>query len=116
MSLNDILSEDAAAIVDTEFLGEAAVYTKASGATRNINVVVVRDGLVIPAEITRGVAPQLIVLARNSSTRGISSSELDPNKDTITVAARIGGTTKAYPLSPPVAQNAGLLTFNLGKP
>jgi hypothetical protein len=76
--------------------GEAVVLTKhVGGAIRNISAIINRSPPAKTDPSGRVTKPQMTALVSNDATAGYSLSEMD-NRDTITVAYRIGGTAKPY--------------------
>ena len=110
--LDQVLLDDRLAFQDTDVFGESVTYKKKGGTTRTIKAVVNRNlpPMLDPQGVLRYV---LLVSIPNSSTYGISSTELDTGADKIAVAYRQGGDTQDYLLGTPEAQDAGQLTFRL---
>lgn len=115
MSFAALLLADAANVFAGGEFGESAVYTKTrTGATRTINVLVDRQ---LP-QVYQGVpAPLMIVRVPNSSTTGISSTEIDFGADKLTVALNLGETPRAFHIHKPDDgqpwQDAGMLRLEL---
>ncbi len=72
---------------------ESVTYTKKTGTTRSIKATVMRRS---PVQGDAGREHWMTVMVANSATYGISSTEIDPGGDTITVSYRPGGTARAY--------------------
>lgn len=110
--LDQVLADDRLAFTDTDVFGEAATYKKRGGTTRPIQVVVNRN---LPPEISpQGVTRfPILVAVSNSTTYGISSTELDTGADKIAVPFRYGGDAQDFLLGTPEAQDGGMLTFRL---
>lgn len=112
--LDDILEDDAAAFTDTDGFGESVTYTNRAGTTRTINAVVTR----LPPKPGPGgtLVPNLRIEVANSTTTGIATSEWK-NGDTVTVAERRGGSTRAFQVHFPDdeagAHDAGMVTYEL---
>ncbi len=96
MSFFDTMRQDDAVNIfnNADEFAEAVVYTKQNGTTRNINVQVWR----MPPEQGETKTHRMRISVANSATYGITSAEVVPEADTITVAYRPGGTAKAYTL------------------
>jgi D-arabinose 1-dehydrogenase-like Zn-dependent alcohol dehydrogenase len=111
--LNDVYADDAAlAFTDTDVFAESVTYTKRSGATRTIKVVVDRE----PMEDQNGhVVHAIYVTLANSTTLGVALSELNTGGDRLTLAPRIGQDTETLDLFPKnlISQDAGMLRFRL---
>lgn len=109
-----VLASDARfAFGDVDSIGaEAATYKPRSGSNRAIKVVVNRN---IPPEYSpQGVVRYpILVSIQNSSTYGISATELDTGADKIALPFRQGGDAQDYLLGIPEAQDAGMLTFKI---
>ena len=105
-------------LIDTapEFLsafGETVTYYPAAGGSREITVVVSRQG---PAELEgapHGASPKLTVEVANDATTGISSNEVNKMKDQVKVAVRIGQTAEKRLVTEIISQDAGMMKLEL---
>jgi hypothetical protein len=61
-----------------------------------------------------GHGPRLTLAAANSAVTGISSSEVDISKDTVTLAVRIGETPQARRITNIISQDAGMMQLGIG--
>jgi len=114
MGLQDLIATDAVALTSIGDFDEAVIYTKPDGSTRAIRGWVNRT----PPEQYQGQAmPLAEVLVANSSTKGISSAEIDFGGDTIAVALDLGKPAQAYSVHKPRDgqnwQDAGMLRLLL---
>jgi len=96
MSMQSELQENIAAAAfnadDAMTASEAVIYNPSGGTPRPIQAMVFRP----EAEIHGNArAPDAIVTVLNNATTGISSTEINVGKDTITVAPRYGKTAEA---------------------
>ena len=93
--------------------GESAVYTKASGATRAITVVVDRQSATSILETPSAMRPDFQAWVANNVTTGITASELETSTDTLTIPKRVGGTNEVFAIGRIVTQDDGMLSLEL---
>lgn len=104
MTLHDAIIDDAATVFcNADDFAESVVYN----GTRTINAVVTRD-LWVTSE-SGMETPSVEVQVANDSTLGISSSEIKPMKDTITLAVRVGQTATARTIQRIISHDEGML-------
>lgn len=117
-TLDEVMAIDAEAFVDTDAFGESVTYTRSAkngGTTRTIKAVIDRNPPEkISATITTGNKKMYVVVVRNDSTYGISSSQIDLGGDTLTFAAeKIGGDDVTIIIKKIRHQDAAMLTLEL---
>lgn len=83
-----------------------------SGISRTINAIIDRDEA-DPFIAGRGKSPKLIVIIANDSTNGIALSEIDTNKDKITVPLKYGGETQQRRITKIISMDAGMITLEV---
>ncbi len=116
-----MLAADSAAFVGdmyetVTYRPRAATSPTDNSLDRSISAVVNRNPAARPDELTRGVTPSLEISVRNDSTYGISISELQAGGDAIYLKLRLGDSADTrIELVPPDTQDAGMLTFRIGK-
>lgn len=106
----DLQTDGSAFLAD---FGEAVTYYPAAGGSRPIVADVERAGLQSTPGGGRSVTPATTVTVRNSSTAGISSSELKVRGDKIAVAERIGGTSVQRLITRVLSEDAGFMKLEL---
>ena len=99
MGIADTVDLDVArfALLDADAMSgvASATYTNSTGTTRSIRAQVLR--MPTQGAYTAGdIRPKLEVHVANSSTYGISATELRPGQDTLTVPLKPGGTAEAF--------------------
>lgn len=111
MSLSDTIQSDATTVfVNSSDFAEAVTYVPSSGSTRSINAVVIRQTV---AQVPEGGfdTPVFEVHVANSSTSGISSSEINVGADAISMPVRIGDTATNRTIVRLVDHDAGMLVL-----
>ena len=106
--LDSVMADDGLAFCDSDVFAESVTYTKANGTTRTINAQIFRQP---PSPANGHPVASVTVHVVNSSTTGIAASEIEPGRDKITFAPRLGKDTVAMTLPNPEQQDAGMLTF-----
>jgi hypothetical protein len=93
--------------------GETVTYYPAAGGTREITVIVERDGPAKLDDAPHGVSDKLIIQVANDATTGISSDEVNTMKDIVKVAVRIGDTAQDKLVTEIISQDAGMMRLEL---
>jgi hypothetical protein len=109
--LDDCLTDDAAAFVDSDVFGESVVYTPRCSPGVTINAVIIRDPPAARDGAPGARRPKMLAFIRNHTTLGRTA--IDTGGDTITVAYRKGGDARAYQVTGPVNQDAGMWELEL---
>src|SRR5687767_3093575 len=109
--LDDMQDADGAYFVDLDFGGETVTYNPLGGDSVAIKAVVFRN----PPQQVNGsftaASPCLEIWIRNVATYGRTS--INTGGDTITVAAREGGTTANHPVDSILQQGGGMWKLRL---
>lgn len=109
---DSVLADDRFAFNDVDGIGaQTATYKPKSGTTRSINITVSRGQPFVDSQNV--IRYPLIINVANSSTYGISATELDTGADKISFAYKQGGTAQDFALGVPESQDAGQLVFRL---
>lgn len=114
MSLHDLIESDAATVFcNTSDFAEAVTYwARGSGTGRAINAVVSREQIVgFDADNNQVNLPAFQVHVANSSTTGISSSELNTGGDQIAFPPRDGKAAVRKSITQLLIQDHGMLVL-----
>jgi hypothetical protein len=118
MTLRDSITADAAAVFcNTDDFAESVTYVphrfygQEARASRTINAVVLREQITVIGEDGDTVSPIWQIHVANSSTLGISSSELDLGGDAITFPPRDGKTDERRQITQLILQDHGMLVL-----
>ncbi len=113
MALSDAIESDASLVfTSTSDFAEAVTYKPRTGSTRSINAVVFRESLLgVNEDGGETVAPVFEVHVCNSSTLGISSTEIDCGGDQISFPVRDGMTASYRTITRLVTQDEGMLVL-----
>lgn len=107
MTLQSQLQENIAAAAfnadDDMTPSEAVIYNPNGSAARPIQAIVIRPD---PDPHGNATSPVATVTALNNASTGISSTEINVGKDTITLAMRFGKTAVARPIIRIIEHNA----------
>jgi hypothetical protein len=98
---------DEGADVLLEIFGESATYKPAGGGSRSIQAIIDRDDAA--ALVGLANSPLLIVRVKNSTTEGISASEIDTGGDKINLVVRLGETAQDRNITRILSQDQGML-------
>jgi hypothetical protein len=111
--INDQAEIDSEFFVDADVgFGESITYKKRGTTSRTINATVDRDPPVRADTQGEAYKPQMDVQVRNDSTKGIALSELDTGLDRLSIAQRLGGTTKDFAFRL-IEHDAGMLILEI---
>ena len=93
--------------------GEPVVYFPNGGVNgRSINAIVERN-VEIPSETGEQVAKLMVVRVIDSSTLGISSTEINSGKDVIALPLHVGGSVVRREITRLVDDSNGMLRFTV---
>jgi len=110
MSLHDLIEDDASLFVSTSDFGETVVYRTRSGTARSISAVVFRQ----VAEAIEDESRSLTVFevhVINSTSTGISPTEIDLGGDTLDLADRVGKTARPRSIIQITEQDEGMVVL-----
>lgn len=93
--------------------GQEITYQPDGGTSRTILALIDYDGIKRLDAAQQGHAPVMTASVFNHAVYGISASAVDTAKDTIVIASRIGGETRARRLTRIVRQDAGIVQFEV---
>lgn len=93
--------------------GEDIVYRKWGGGSRPIKAIVTRRPPEVIDGAPHGTAPKIEIDVVNSSTTGISSSEIDRGGDMVTVQRLIGETANDRAIVKILSQDAGMMKLEV---
>jgi hypothetical protein len=110
-NFDEIMGEDARALVDIEEFGEPIVYTPKDGTPKTINALVIREFHENREGMPGTRRDILTVYVLNDADDGVAT--INSGGDTITVAHRIGGATKDYLVKGPILQDRAIWRFEL---
>lgn len=96
-----------------DHMGEEVIYKPAGGGTRSVRAVVEREVPGAIPELTRSVAPSLIVTLLDSNTEGISRSELNAGGDLLSVRVKAGGPFEDRAIGTVEIQDGGMLRLQV---
>lgn len=113
MALTDAIESDASLVfTNTSDFAEAVTYKPRAGGTRSINAVVFRESLLgVTEDGGETVSPMFEVHVCNSSTLGISSTELDCGGDKISFPVRDGMTASDRAIVRLITIDEGMLVL-----
>lgn len=111
MTLRDTIVDDALTVfTNPSDFAEPVTYTKATGSTRTINAVVIRDQWgSIPGTETE--APLIEVHVANDATSGITSSEIVVGQDSLALAVRVGQAATRRFIQRIISHDEGMLVL-----
>lgn len=93
--------------------GVTVTYQSAGGGSRSIKAIINREGNQALDSVPHGNSPITSMTVANSSTIGISSSELDTGGDKVMIAVRIGQTPQNRRITKIISQDAGMMTLEI---
>lgn len=93
--------------------GEPGTYLPRGGGERAITIIVDREGVSGLGAAPAGQSASWIVTVKNSSTEGVSTSELDTGGDKIKFANRLGETPIGRRIIRIVSQDTGMMQLEL---
>lgn len=108
---DDALVDSAQAQIST--FGESIAYLPGGGGERTITAIVDRKASEGLDDVPNGAAPFVVISVMNSSTTGISSSEVNTGTDKARVSFRKGETARARRIVKPIGHNAGMLQLKV---
>jgi hypothetical protein len=120
------LSTTAVAVVnafDSQIIDDANIFLDAFAETisylpfnrgsRTIKAIVDREGARGLDGMQYGNAPLTSITVANNSTTGISSAEIDPGKDKVSLAIRTGETVQQRIITKILSQDPGMMTLEI---
>lgn len=108
-SIMDV-ADIAAAEVLLAIEGETVTYYPLGGASRDIQAVVERKGVV---EVPGGKSPMAMVMTLNDATDGITSAEMDRGGDGIGYPVNIGEVASRREITEMPSQTAGMIILEV---
>ncbi len=110
--LDDELNDGIDAALDAS--GETIIYKPGGVGSRSIEAIVDRQPPASVPPAPQGRSPAFVIVVKNSSTLGISSSELDTGLDRVALAVRLGGAVVNCNIVRRINEDAASLELALG--
>ena len=87
---------------------EDVIYKPVGGGTREIKAIIDYEQL---DDMAGGMTPRILIDVRNDATYGISTNEVDPGVDKVSLPTEYGGTDKDRLINGIVSQDKGRVIY-----
>lgn len=114
MTLRTLMADDVIAVLlNTDEFAETIVYTPLNGSPLSIKAIVERNPPEPIGNPPKLVAGRMIITVANDALLGISSATINTGGDTVTLATRIGDSTKILPIHRLLEDSGGVTRFEV---